>query len=161
MQAQLELGTGEAAQVLQGADRCALAARGPNYATAFEAALKIKELTGIAAEPYSPADLMHGPVAVLTPDSPLISIAPHGPALASILAADESAAERGARRLAITDAPSAFTAGCELIGLVEVPEWLSPLVAILPAQLLAAEVAIGRGLDLDSPFGLSKVTRTL
>ena len=53
--------------------------RGANYATAFEAALKVKELTGIAAEPYSPPDLMHGPVAVLGPDHGVLAFAPPGP----------------------------------------------------------------------------------
>jgi len=162
MQTQLELGTGSSAEALEGIDRCALAGRGPNYATAFEAALKIKELTGIAAEPYSPADLMHGPVAVLGPGSPLIAFALAGPALSSIVDAEREAAERGAVRLAITDSPQAgFAEGCEILRLTGTPEWLSPLVAILPAQILAARVATERGLAVDRPFGLSKVTRTL
>ena len=158
---QLELGIGSSAELLDGVDRCALAGRGPNYATAFEAALKIKELTGIAAEPYSPADLMHGPVAVLGPGSPLIAFALAGPAVGSIVEAEREAAERGATRLALTDAPEAgFAAGCRLIPVVAVAEWLSPLVAILPAQALAAQAALRRGLAVDTPFGLSKVTRS-
>jgi glutamine---fructose-6-phosphate transaminase (isomerizing) len=162
MQVQLELGTGSATEVFDGVDRCSLTGRGPNYATAFEAALKIKELTGIAAEPYSPADLMHGPAAVLGPGSPLIALALTGPALASIVDAEREAAQRGARRLVLTDsAGTDFVAGCEILALSEVPEWLSPFIAILPAQALAAELALSRGLALDTPFGLSKVTRTL
>ena len=60
-------------------ERCAVIGRGANYATAFEAALKVKELTGIAAEPYSPPDLMHGPIAVLGPDHGVLAFAPPGP----------------------------------------------------------------------------------
>jgi len=161
MQRQIELGTGAAADVFAGVERCVVAGRGPNYATAFEAALKIKELTGIAAEPYSPADLMHGPVAMLGRGSPLIALAAAGPALASVLDALREAAARGAPSIAVTDAPDAVAAGAAIVGLVSVAEWLSPLVAILPAQLLAAQLALGRGVEIDTPFGLSKVTRTV
>jgi glucosamine--fructose-6-phosphate aminotransferase (isomerizing) len=161
MQTQLELGIGSAAELLADIDRCALIGRGPNYATAFEAALKIKELTGIAAEPYSPADLMHGPVAVLGLGSPLIAVAAKGPALASVADGVRAGRARDARCLAITDAPEAFGSDSEILALTPVPEWLSPLVAILPAQTLAARVALERGVAVDTPFGLSKVTRTL
>ncbi len=160
MQAQLDRGIGDASGPLGTMARCAVAGRGPNYATAFEAALKVKELTGIAAEPYSPADLMHGPVAVLGVDSPLLAIGVAGPALESVTDAASAAEQRGARCLAITDSPRSFPAA-EVIHLSRVPEWLSPLVAILPAQVLAAELALRRGVTLDTPFGLSKVTRTV
>jgi glucosamine--fructose-6-phosphate aminotransferase (isomerizing) len=161
MQQQIDCGVGAAGDLLLEAERCAVTGRGPNYATAFEAALKLKELTGISAEPYSPADLMHGPVAVLGADSPLIAIGAAGPALASVLDAVQAARERGARCLAISDTPAAFAQGAQTLQLVAVPEWLSPLIAILPAQALAAEAALGRGVTLDAPFGLSKVTRTV
>jgi glucosamine--fructose-6-phosphate aminotransferase (isomerizing) len=161
MSAQLERGIGSAGELLAGVDRCAVTGRGPNYATAFEAALKIKELTGLVAEPCSPADLMHGPVAVLGPAAPLIAVAADGPALASVSEAVQAARARAAPCLAITDAPGAFAQAEELVALVPVPEWLSPLVAIIPAQLLAARVARARGVTLDAPFGLQKVTRTV
>jgi glucosamine--fructose-6-phosphate aminotransferase (isomerizing) len=161
MREQLGVGVGAAAEALARADRCAVAGRGPNYATAFEAALKIKELTGMAAEPYSSADLMHGPVAVLGPQSPLLAIGVTGPALASIASAAREAAERGARCVALTDSPKAFPPDAQIVRLVAVPEWLSPLVAILPAQSLAARLGTERGVTVDTPFGLSKVTRTV
>ena len=162
MQLQVERGVGGAARVLEDADRCAVTGRGPNYATAFEAALKIKELTAIAAEPYSPADLMHGPVAVLGPASPLVAVAVEGPALESVMDSVAEARGRGARCLLVSDfADARRGAGDALVPLVHVPEWLSPLVAVLPAQALAAELAGARGVDPDAPFGLRKVTRTL
>jgi glucosamine--fructose-6-phosphate aminotransferase (isomerizing) len=161
MDEQLALGVGPAGELLARVERCAVAGRGPNYATVFEAALKIKELTGIAAEPHSSADLMHGPVAMLGADSPLVAIGVRGPALASVAEAAHEARERGARCLALTDAPDAFERHAQIVPLVAVAEWLSPLVAILPAQLIAAQVAVARGVAIDTPFGLSKVTRTV
>jgi glucosamine--fructose-6-phosphate aminotransferase (isomerizing) len=162
MQQQLEQGIGDGARVLEGADRCAVVGRGPNYATAFEAALKIKELTAVAAEPYSPADLMHGPVAVLGPGSPLLAVAVEGPALESVMDAVAEASSRGARCLLLSDCADARCgAGDALVRLARVPEWLSPLVAVLPAQSLATELAGARGVDVDVPFGLRKVTRTV
>jgi glucosamine--fructose-6-phosphate aminotransferase (isomerizing) len=159
MEEQIARGAGvEAeAEALQGIQHLAVVGRGPNYATAFEGALKIKELTAIAAEPYSPADLMHGPIAALGPESLLIAIAVEGPALVSVLAAAEEAGRRGARCVLLSDDPRRNAGG---LALVAVPEWLSPLVAILPLQALAAQVAALRGVDVDAPFGLTKVTRT-
>jgi glucosamine--fructose-6-phosphate aminotransferase (isomerizing) len=161
MQRQIERGIGDAAEMLARVDRCSVTGRGPNYATAFEAALKLKELTQVSAESYSPADLMHGPVAVLGANSPLLAFAVAGPALQSVVDAAVSARGRGARCLAITDRAEAFPTGCESLPLVGTAEWLSPFVAILPAQALAAQTALARGVALDTPFGLSKVTRTV
>jgi glucosamine--fructose-6-phosphate aminotransferase (isomerizing) len=147
-----------AAQLEQPADadldweRCAVIGRGANYATAFEAALKVKELTGIAAEPYSPPDLLHGPVAVLGPAHGLLAFAPPGPAAPGVLEAVEEARRRGAP--AIVAAPDGD------LPLVPMPEWLSPLGAVIPAQRLAAALAERRGIEVDRPFGLRKITRT-
>jgi glucosamine--fructose-6-phosphate aminotransferase (isomerizing) len=133
-------------------ERCAVIGRGANYATAFEAALKIKELTGIAAEPYSPPDLLHGPVAVLGPHHGVLAFAPPGPAAAGVREAVDEARRRGAP--AIVVAPGAD------LDLVPMPEWLSPLGAVVPAQRLAAALAERRGIEVDRPFGLQKITRT-
>jgi glutamine---fructose-6-phosphate transaminase (isomerizing) len=133
-------------------ERCAVIGRGANYATAFEAALKVKELTGIAAEPYSPPDLMHGPIAVLGPDHGVLAFAPPGAAAAGVHEAVAEARKRGAP--AIVAGPGAD------LDLVPMPEWLSPLGAVIPAQRLAAALAQQRGIEVDRPFGLSKITRT-
>ena len=132
--------------------RCAVIGRGANYGTAFEAALKVKELTGIAAEPYSPPDLMHGPVAVLGPDHGLLAFAPPGPTAHDVREAVDEARRRGAP--ALVAAPGAD------LDLVPMPEWLSPLGAVIPAQRLAAATAERRGIEVDRPFGLHKITRT-
>jgi glutamine---fructose-6-phosphate transaminase (isomerizing) len=133
-------------------ERCAVIGRGANYGTAFEAALKVKELTGIAAEPYSPPDLLHGPVAVLGPDHGVLAFAPPGPTAAGVHEAVGEARRRGAP--AIVAAPGAD------LDLVPASDWLSPLTAVVPAQLLAAGAAERRGIEVDRPFGLSKITRT-
>jgi glucosamine--fructose-6-phosphate aminotransferase (isomerizing) len=151
---QLDEPVDRAVEIAAGWQRCAVVGRGANYATAFEAALKVKELTGIAAEPYSPPDLMHGPVAVLGPEHGLLAFAPPGPTTADVLAAVREAERRGAPSiLASGDAAGA-------IDLVPLPDWLSPLGAVIAAQLLAAGLAERRGIEVDRPFGLSKITRT-
>ena len=78
-------------------------ARGVNYGTAFEIALKIRELSGLLFEAYSSADLMHGPVAAIAAGWPVIAVAPSGPALASIEEALTAVSARGARLIVIAD----------------------------------------------------------
>jgi glutamine---fructose-6-phosphate transaminase (isomerizing) len=151
---QLELPVDRAVELASRWQRCAVIGRGANYATAFEAALKVKELTGIAAEPYSPPDLMHGPVAVLGPEHGLLAFAPNGPTADGALDVVAEAKRRGAP----TILASADSAG--EIELAPLPDWLSPLGAAVAAQMVAAGLAERRGIDVDTPFGLSKITRT-
>jgi glucosamine--fructose-6-phosphate aminotransferase (isomerizing) len=157
--AQLEL-TGDAASAVRAAadwQRLTVVGRGAHYATAFEAALKIRELAGIVAEPYSPADLLHGPIAAVGPRQPLLAIAPAGPTEESMREVVAAARERGARVAAIGHNG---TLGDPFLELVDIPEWLGPVVAIVPTQLLALGLAEERGVDVDAPFGLSKITLT-
>jgi glucosamine--fructose-6-phosphate aminotransferase (isomerizing) len=159
MAAQLELTGAAEAAVAAGADweRLTVVGRGAHYATAFEAALKLRELAGIVAEAYSPADLLHGPIATTGPGQPLLAIAPKGPTEGSLRELVATARERGAPVAAIGhDA----TLGDPFLELVDVPEWLGPAVAIVPVQLLAVGLAERRGIDVDAPFGLSKITMT-
>jgi glutamine---fructose-6-phosphate transaminase (isomerizing) len=157
------LETGDAGAAVETAatwSSCAVVGRGPNYGTAFEAALKIKELTAITAEPYAPADLLHGPIAIVEPGFPLVAIAPSGPARPAMEDLLEAVRRRGGAPVVLSDSPELASEGEQLLRLVAVPEWLSPLVAVVPVQLLAAGIAERRGVDVDHPFGLSKVTRT-
>jgi len=136
-------------------------ARGVNYGTAYEIALKVRELSGLLFEAYSAADLMHGPVAAVAPGWPVIAVAPSGPALESMAGAIRAVAARGARLTVIADDAALLDqAELPLPLLPGVPEWLSPLVAVLPGQLVALRLAELRGADVDSPGGLSKVTLT-
>jgi glutamine---fructose-6-phosphate transaminase (isomerizing) len=157
--AQLAL-TGDAGVAVDAAaewERLTVVGRGAHYATAFEAALKVRELAGIVAEAYSPADLLHGPIATAGPGQPLLAIAPAGPTEASMRELVAAARERGTHVAAIGHDPAL---GDPFIELVDVPEWLGPAVAIVPAQLLAVGLAERRGVDVDAPFGLSKITLT-
>jgi glucosamine--fructose-6-phosphate aminotransferase (isomerizing) len=135
--------------------------RGVNYGTAFEIALKIRELSGLVVEAYSPADLMHGPIAAIRPDWPVVLVAPSGPAHESVAEALRALAERGARLLAVSDVPELLARADTPLPLAgAVPEWLSPLVAVIPGQVAAMRLAELRGLDLDAPVGLRKITLT-
>jgi glucosamine--fructose-6-phosphate aminotransferase (isomerizing) len=129
--------------------------RGINYGSAFEIALKIRELSGLLFEAWSAADLMHGPVAAIAPDWPVIAIAPRGPTLASMQAVVGGLEARRARLLVIGEEP-----GAALPLVPGIPEWLSPLVTVIPGQLVALRLAELRGGDVDRPHGLQKVTLT-
>jgi glutamine---fructose-6-phosphate transaminase (isomerizing) len=136
-------------------------ARGINYSTSFEVALKIRELSGLLFEAYSAADLMHGPVAAIATGQPVLAIAPSGPTLQAMVDAVDAVEKRGARTIVVSDDKALLERGeIGLPLLPGVPEWLSPLVAVVPGQLAALRFAQLRGVDLDSPLGLSKVTLT-
>ena len=136
-------------------EKVAVIGRGANYGTAFEAALKLSELTGMVAVPWSSADFLHGPIAIVEPGFPILAIAPSGPTLAGMRRLLAVAGERGAELTVVSDAPLQGR-----IPLEPVEEWLSPLVAVIPAQLLAVGAAEHLGRDVDRPTGLQKVTRT-
>jgi glucosamine--fructose-6-phosphate aminotransferase (isomerizing) len=136
-------------------------ARGVNYGTAFEIALKIRELSGLVVEAYSPADLMHGPIAAIQPGWPVIVVAPTGPARPSVEELAVPLKERGARVIAVSDVSAVLRRAQTKLPLVpRVPEWLSPMTAVIPGQVTAMRLAQLRGLDIDSPPGLRKVTLT-
>jgi glucosamine--fructose-6-phosphate aminotransferase (isomerizing) len=136
-------------------------ARGVNYGTAFEIALKIRELSGLVVEAYSPADLMHGPIAAIRDGWPVFVVAPSGPARPSVEDLVLPLRERGARIIAVSDVAAVLRRAQTKLPLVpRVPEWLSPLTAVIPGQVTALRLAQQRGLDLDQPAGLAKVTLT-
>jgi glucosamine--fructose-6-phosphate aminotransferase (isomerizing) len=140
---------------------CVVIGRGYNYATAFEIALKLKELTYTVAEPYSSADFLHGPLALIEHGFPALMIAPSGRMLAEMQRFVEQLNEREAEVIAITD--DAGLAGDALRSLriaPGAPEWLSPVVAVVPGQLFALHLAYTRHYDPDHPRGLRKVTET-
>jgi glucosamine--fructose-6-phosphate aminotransferase (isomerizing) len=136
-------------------------ARGVNYGTAFEIALKIRELSGAQFEAFSSADLLHGPIAALKSGRPAIVIAPSGRTLTSMRAAVDKVRERGSEVIAISDDPEFLSSAEVAFPLVpDVPEWLSPLLTVVPGQVAAVRLATVRGADVDSPAGLTKITLT-
>jgi glucosamine--fructose-6-phosphate aminotransferase (isomerizing) len=146
---------------LASASGATVVARGVNFGTAHEVALKIRELSGLVVEAYSPADLMHGPVAAISPGWPVIAVAPTGPAQASVADVLPALEERGARVFVISDVEELLARAATPLPLVPgVPEWLSPMTAVVPGQALGLSLAQLRGLDVDHPVGLKKVTLT-
>ncbi len=148
------------AGAIAGASRVAVLGRGFNFATAFEAALKLKETCYIAAEPYSWADFLHGPIAMLDRKCPVLLIAPSGVASADAGEIAATLAGRGAPVAVVSDRADLLARGDVRLAIPAAPEWLSPLVAIIPCQLLALAVAAALGHDPDRPRGLAKVTLT-
>ena len=141
------------------ASRVMTAARGYSSASAREAALKLVETSYVSAHGMSSADLLHGPVALLDQSVPLLCFASAGPDCPEIQDLAALAAQRGVDVDVIGDGTVAGRTLPALLPRNVRPE-LRPVLEILPAQLLAAEVAVARGYDPDAPRGLSKVTRT-
>jgi glucosamine--fructose-6-phosphate aminotransferase (isomerizing) len=144
-------------------ERCIVLARGYNFATALEWALKLKELAYVAADPYSSAEFQHGPIALADATLPIFAIAPHD----SAVFADQLALlhrlqhEKHAERLVLSDDATARSAADRAFALpADVPAWLSPIVAIVPGQLFAYHLTQLKGHDPQQPRGLSKVTLT-
>lgn len=141
--------------------RCVVIGRGYNYATAFELALKMKELTYTVVEPYSSADFLHGPMAVIEQGFPVIVIAPSGMMLSKMLEFMRQMRDRGAEVIAISDDAAALAEARIPLQLPQsVPEGLSPLTTIVPGQMLAMHLAHTRDFNVDAPRGLLKVTET-
>ena len=143
-------------------DRTVVIGRGFNYSTAFDLALKLKELTYIIAEPYSSADFLHGPIAMVERGFPVMAVAPKGKVFASMLSAlGKLRRELGAELVVISNDKRALSLAQVPMEIpADVPEWLSPLVSILPAQLFAYHLTRAKGFDTESPRGLRKVTET-
>ncbi len=142
-------------------DGCVIIGRGYNLSTALELSLKLKELTYIMATAYSSADFRHGPIATIDQGAPVLLIAPSGDAFADVLDLAHDVRSRGAELLVISDAPAALALATTPLPLAAaVPEWLSPLITILPGQMLALRLTLAKGLDPDVPRGLHKVTKT-
>lgn len=142
-------------------ESCVLIGRGYNLSTAFELSLKLKELTYIMATAYSSADFRHGPIATIANGSPVILIAPSGHTLADISDLATDLRNRGAELLVISDAEELLALAHTRLPLTPTPEWLSPISAILPGQILALHLAQAKGLNPDAPRGLHKVTKTV
>jgi glutamine---fructose-6-phosphate transaminase (isomerizing) len=151
----------EAASRYVDADRIVLTARGYSYATVAEAALKLMETSYLAAQSFSGADLLHGPMAMVSAGTPVIAVVSGGPgglAMEPVLVRLE---ELGADVFVVGGLAAVARAGKGFILPGGVSEELAPLLEIVPLQRLACALAIARGLDPDAPRGLSKVTHTL
>jgi glucosamine--fructose-6-phosphate aminotransferase (isomerizing) len=142
-------------------ETCVVLGRGYNYATAFEIALKLKELNYLIAESYSSADFMHGPIAVVGSGFPGLVVAPSGKMFDTMRDFSLELKSRGAELIIISDQQDLLAEAVTPLRLPEgVPEWLSPIVAVVPGQLFALHLTLVKGNDPDQPLGLQKVTIT-
>jgi glutamine---fructose-6-phosphate transaminase (isomerizing) len=151
----------QAAQRYRYIDQTVVLGRGFNYATAFEWALKMKELTYIIAEPYSSADFAHGPIAMMVSGYPVFAVAPQGKVFDSMLEMLKRLRELSAELVVISNDKRALSlAQVPLTIPADVPEWLSPLVSILPAQLFAYHLTVAKGYNTEQPRSIHKITET-
>lgn len=135
--------------------------RGYNYCTAFEISLKVQELCYVTGLGYSEADFLHGPIAMLQPGFPVMVIAPDGQALPTIREFLVKLRDRQVERLVISNVESLREDSRQYMSLpTGIPEWLTPILAVLPGQMFAMLLAAARGNPLDKPHGLTKVTIT-
>jgi glucosamine--fructose-6-phosphate aminotransferase (isomerizing) len=151
----------EVAQAMRDATAMVTIGRGYGFATAWEIAQKVKELTYIPTEPYSAADFQHGPIAMIDAGFPVLLIAPQGAVASDLAGMASKLQDRGALLATISDVPEILAASNLPISLpVSVDERLSPLTSVIPGQYLSYALAHARGIDPEKPRGLNKVTET-
>jgi glutamine---fructose-6-phosphate transaminase (isomerizing) len=142
--------------------RLVVIGRGFNLCTSHEIGLKIKELVYMLTQSYSAADFRHGPIAMLEVGFPILAVAIKGPT-STDMRAIVSEIQGCKAEIALISNDEQMIKGVELSVPLppDLPEWLSPIVGVIPGQLLALNLALVKGLDPDKPRGLSKVTKTL
>jgi glucosamine--fructose-6-phosphate aminotransferase (isomerizing) len=142
--------------------QCVVLGRGFNYCTAFEWALKLKELTYTVAEPYSSADFQHGPIAMVEGGFPILAISPRGKVQDSMREMlGRLRGDHRAELVVISDDKRALSLAQSPIQLPDgMPEWMTPIVGIIPAQLFTFHLTQAKGLDPEKPRTIGKVTET-
>jgi len=132
--------------------------RGLHYPIALEGALKLKEISYIHAEAYPAGELKHGPLALVTAAMPVVTVAPNDALLEKLKSNMQEVRARGGELYVLADADSRIAAsdGVNVIRLPEHYGWLSPILHVVPLQLLAYHTALARGSDVDKPRNLAK-----
>ena len=130
--------------------------RGINYPIALEGALKLKEISYIHAEGYPAGEMKHGPIALLDAHVPVVSIAMPGPVFEKVLSNAQEAKARDAQMIGVAPEGPDTELFDALLPVPEVSEWVSPLLTVVPMQLLSYHIAAYRGLDVDQPRNLAK-----
>lgn len=144
-------------------NRTVVLGRGFNHCTAFEWAIKLKEMTYVFAEAYSFADFQHGPIAIVEKDFPIMVVSPQGVISAAFLELIKTLHNEFQANLVIisNDQKTLSYAHSPLPIPAGIPEWLTPLVCILPAQLFAYHLTLAKGIDPIHLRNIQKVTETL
>jgi glucosamine--fructose-6-phosphate aminotransferase (isomerizing) len=136
--------------------------RGINYPIALEGALKLKEISYIHAEGYPAGEMKHGPIALIDEQMPVVTIAPRDHVFEKMIGNMQEVKARGGSVVALTtrgdDKLGAILDGARdvIIEVPAAPELLTPIVMVLPLQLLAYDIAVRRGCDVDQPRNLAK-----
>ncbi|MDP6408948.1 MAG: glutamine--fructose-6-phosphate transaminase (isomerizing) [Planctomycetota bacterium] len=130
--------------------------RGIHYPVALEGALKLKEISYMHAEGYPAGEMKHGPIALVEPGMTTVVIANKGPLAEKVRSNLEQVRARGGQVICVgSDAPSLALAD-EAVEIPETSPWLAPILSVAPLQLLAYEIALRRGCDIDKPRNLAK-----
>ena len=132
--------------------------RGLHYPIALEGALKLKEISYIHAEAYPAGELKHGPLALVTAEMPVVTVAPHDALLEKLKSNMQEVRARGGQLYVFADADSRIESS-EGVHVIRMPEHygaLSPILHVVPLQLLAYHTACARGTDVDKPRNLAK-----
>jgi len=148
----------DVAYALKDVAHCLYLGRGINMPTAYEGALKLKEISYIHAEGYPAGEMKHGPIALIDEDMPVVVIAPRDPWYEKMLSQVEQAKARGGIVIAVaTDGDDRIANIADhVLWVPETPWLLGPVTTIIPLQLLAYHIAALRGLDVDQPRNLAK-----
>jgi len=146
------------AESLLEADNALYLGRGVNMPTAYEGALKLKEISYIHAEGYPAGEMKHGPIALIDADLPVVVIAPRDPWYDKMFSQIEQAKARGGRVIAVATEgdEQILNQADQVLFVPETPWMLSPVTTVIPLQLLAYHIAAQRGLDVDQPRNLAK-----
>ncbi len=132
--------------------------RGLHFPIALEGALKLKEISYIHAEAYPAGELKHGPLALVDSQMPVIAVAPNNNLLEKIKSNIQEVRARGGQLIVFADQESGMDAdaGIEVINVAPVDDTISPIIYVIPLQLLAYHVAVIKGTDIDKPRNLAK-----
>ena len=146
------------ARALKEVGHCLYLGRGINMPTAYEGALKLKEISYIHAEGYPAGEMKHGPIALIEPDMPVVVIAPRDPWYEKMFSQIEQAKARGGTVVAVATEGDQQISGIadHVLWVPETPWMLSPVTTVIPLQMLAYHIAALRGLDVDQPRNLAK-----
>ena len=146
------------AEVYAGVDNFLYLGRGINYPVALEGALKLKEISYVHAEGYPAAEMKHGPIALIDENMPVVFVSPLGGTNRKILGNMEEVKARGGKIIAVVneDDVNASALADHTIRIPETVDFLSPLLTVIPLQLLAYHIAVLRGCNVDQPRNLAK-----
>jgi glucosamine--fructose-6-phosphate aminotransferase (isomerizing) len=146
------------AQALKDVRDCLYLGRGINMPIAYEGALKLKEISYVHAEGYPAGEMKHGPIALIDENMPVLCLAPNDPWHAKMISQIQQARARGGVVIAVATEGDELVASMSdhVLWIPETPWMLSPVITVIPLQLLAYHIAAIRGLDVDQPRNLAK-----